>query len=137
MIGETVQEGSIREFPYIVSIKHINYYTSEPENDHVCTGVLVSSKDVLTMEHCFKNLRIQNTEVIVGSNNIREGLRYYVSWWMSYYEWTLIHSRGNRYSDNEMSMLRVSSNNFVQMLTLLTNPIVFSIIFFRQPIRMN
>jgi hypothetical protein len=107
MIGESVRIAYAREFPFVVSIKRINPSNEEPEKDHVCTGVLVSNQDIVTISHCFEHLRLYNTEVIIGSNNIRYGTTYYVSWWVSYFEWSLIENKPRRYPNNEITMLRV------------------------------
>jgi hypothetical protein len=92
MFGENVGLAHEGEFPYIVSVRRANPNNRDTEKDHVCTGVLVSNKDVVTVEHC-----------------LREGNIYYVSWWMSYYEWTLIQNHERQYPQNEIVMLRVRS----------------------------
>jgi hypothetical protein len=89
MFGENVRHAQPREYSYIVSIKRVNPTNEEVEHDHVCTGVLVSNQDVVTVEH------------------LREGNIYYVSWWMSYYEWTLIQNHERQYPQNEITVLRV------------------------------
>jgi hypothetical protein len=78
-----------------------------PENDHVCSGVLVSMRDVLTVEHCHNYFQNHVPEVIVGSNNIRRGSRYYVSWWLSYNQWTEIRQTTRQFPSNDITILRV------------------------------
>jgi hypothetical protein len=76
MFGENVGLAHEGEFPYIVSVRRANPNNRDTEKDHVCTGVLVSNKDVVTVEHCFRHLRISNTEIIAGTNDLREGNIY-------------------------------------------------------------
>jgi secreted trypsin-like serine protease len=107
MFGENVRYANQGEFPFVVSIKRISFNNSEPENYHICTGTLVSNKDVLTAEHCSDNLLISDIEVIVGSNDIREGKQYNVSWWITYNTWISMKKKKSQYHNNDIMMLRV------------------------------
>jgi hypothetical protein len=78
-----------------------------PEIDHVCSGVLVSLRDVLTVDHCQNYFQNHVPEVIVGNNNIRLGSRYYVSWWLSYNQWNEMKGTVPEFQSNDIAMLRV------------------------------
>ncbi|XP_011495556.1 PREDICTED: uncharacterized protein LOC105360363 [Ceratosolen solmsi marchali] len=108
--GVNVRFADPGEFPYVVSIKRFNPANPQPETDHVCTGVLISHKDVLTAESCLNSFLNQVPEVIVGSNNIREGSKHYVLWWLTYREWCRQRGRFHRFSINDVSILRLNES---------------------------
>jgi hypothetical protein len=109
MFGENVRNAREGEFPFVVSIRPMNLRNDFREIEHICTGVLVSNRDVLSVDHCNKYFRNIVAEVIVGSNDICLGRKYYVSWWLSFNQWSEIRNLELRYSKNDITMLRVSS----------------------------
>jgi V8-like Glu-specific endopeptidase len=107
MFGEKVRLARKSEFPFVVSIKRMIPHSNNPENNHICTGTLVSIRDVVTAGHCNEFFQNHVPEVIVGTNNIRRGSRYYVSWWLSYNQWTEIRQTIRQFPLNDITMLRV------------------------------
>ncbi|XP_011495558.1 PREDICTED: myeloblastin-like [Ceratosolen solmsi marchali] len=108
MFGENVRLANPGEFPFVASVKRINPSNPLSEYDHLCTGVLISNRDVLTVEHCLQPLSAFYIEISVGSHNIREGIKYPIDWWMSYSTWTTFRHIAPRYNKNDISIIRVS-----------------------------
>ncbi|XP_011495553.1 PREDICTED: uncharacterized protein LOC105360361 [Ceratosolen solmsi marchali] len=109
IVGLNVRFAQIDEFPYVASIKRSNINNIHPETDHLCTGVLVSPRDVLTVDHCFYLASNQHVEIIIGRNNIRHGRIFHVSWWMSYNEWITVRHVTPQYINNDITMIRLTS----------------------------
>jgi hypothetical protein len=109
MFGENVRLAQNGEFPFVVSIKRRNLFTILQENNHACSGVLVSNKDIITVNHCFQNVRDYITEVIVGSNDLCLGTIHYVSQWLSFNQWSTIRNVETNYITNDIAMIRVSN----------------------------
>ncbi|XP_011495552.1 PREDICTED: chymotrypsin-2-like [Ceratosolen solmsi marchali] len=107
MYGEYVRLAYSEEFPYVVSIKRFNNTNPEPETDHICTGVLVSHKHVLTIENCFDYLENYTTEVLIGRQNIRLCKKYYVAWWMSYTAWATLRNIKPEFLKNDITIIKL------------------------------
>ncbi|XP_011495555.1 PREDICTED: uncharacterized protein LOC105360362 [Ceratosolen solmsi marchali] len=107
--GVNVRFADPGEFPYVVSIKRFNPTNPQPEKDHVCTGVLVSHRDVLTAERCADTFGNQRPEIVVGNNNIREGTKHYVHWWMAVRQWANVRNVALEFLQNSLLIYRVYS----------------------------
>jgi secreted trypsin-like serine protease len=108
MVGENVRQAKEHEFPYIVSIKIINNGNREPENDHGCTGTILSQKDVLTVAHGLDNIPMIKIEVVVGSNDIRQGRKYHPYDFITFNSWAQKKKKRTQYANNDIAILKVN-----------------------------
>ncbi|XP_011503386.1 PREDICTED: trypsin-4-like [Ceratosolen solmsi marchali] len=91
--GPNVRNARANEFPFVVSIMRLKSgQYLQPENDHVCTGSLITLRDVATAAHCVVNEMKISIRIIIGSTDIRLGQRYYPFWWLTYDVWA--HRKG-------------------------------------------
>ena len=65
--GTEMQETSRGRFPYFVSIKDI-------KGEHVCSGVLIEARHVLTAAHCILDGVGNNSVVVIGAHNATDGI---------------------------------------------------------------
>ncbi|XP_011495560.1 PREDICTED: chymotrypsin-2-like [Ceratosolen solmsi marchali] len=95
------------EFPFVVSIKK-QEYPNRPDKDHVCSGVLISNKDVLTIERCQECVTEGATEILYGSVNLKAGFKRYPLWWMTYVQWAHIKNKQLTYQQNQLAIIRLN-----------------------------
>jgi hypothetical protein len=97
------------EFSFMVSIMNIQSGGLNVTRDLICSGTLISYEDVLTSEHCFN---VAETSVgfviILGSINLLQGIKYYISWWITYDQWAIETKTFIKYVENDIAILRVS-----------------------------
>jgi hypothetical protein len=108
MIGENVRFAREKEFPFVVSIKRMNSDNDLSEDGHICTGVLVSNQNVLTIHHCFEYMQNYVTEILIGRSNLMKCHKYFVSWWLSYNDWASSRNIIPQFKTNDITMIRVS-----------------------------
>jgi secreted trypsin-like serine protease len=107
MIGENVRQAQEAEFPFVVSIVRINSDDST-QVSRFCTGTIVSSNDVLTVEHCLLNEIISNIQIISGAIDFRRGQRHNVEWWISYNQWAEQTNTPLEITLNDIAIVRVN-----------------------------
>ena len=66
-------EAKPHEYPWMAFVTRINFIAGEMES--VCGGSLVHPKFILTAAHCVAGGDINDTLVIIGSNNVTQSLR--------------------------------------------------------------
>lgn len=108
------------ELTFVVSIGYKDSKETEEEN-HFCSGVLVTKQHVLTAAHCLHQIRADRLQVIVGSADLYAGTKYFVKSWTSFIMWftdTYHKSPKDPYNDiavmtvKYLRLLIVQSNNF-------------------------
>ncbi|XP_011495557.1 PREDICTED: chymotrypsin-2-like [Ceratosolen solmsi marchali] len=108
MHGVNVRFAREGEFPFVVSITNTIQNNQRPEANHVCTGTLVSKRDVVTADHCVSTFTDQTITIIAGSHDIRHGTRYGVLWWLSYNQFSTIQHSIPVYEHNDITMIRLN-----------------------------
>ncbi|XP_011495204.1 PREDICTED: trypsin delta/gamma-like [Ceratosolen solmsi marchali] len=89
MVGNNVRPIQEDEFRYVVCILKDNPRASWEDNI-LCSGTLISSHHILTVEHCFATVDVQTKVVVtIGGQNFDNGLRHYPTWWVSFHQWTV------------------------------------------------
>ncbi|XP_058802991.1 serine protease ami-like [Phymastichus coffea] len=61
-------------------------------NDSICTGVLISRQNVLTVKHCLTNQEPSAITVAIGSCQLDEAKSHRVSTWRSFDQWNNINT---------------------------------------------
>jgi V8-like Glu-specific endopeptidase len=107
MIGQNIRDAQENEFPYVVSFMRIGLFMTNPQLNHICTGTLITRKDVVTSEHCIVGRQISNSKIMVGSVNLRITRRYYILWWISYKQWANGQNITIQFSINDIAVVRV------------------------------
>ncbi|XP_011495224.1 PREDICTED: chymotrypsin-2-like [Ceratosolen solmsi marchali] len=129
MHGVNVRFAREGEFPFVVSITNMNRNNQRPEANHVCTGTLVSKRDVVTTDHCVLGFLYHVIEIIVGSHDIRQGTRYFVLWWLSFNQFSTIQRSIPVYEHNDIMMIRlnqtIQENIVPPSISFATNKVLF------------
>jgi hypothetical protein len=87
-LGNNIRSVKRNEFPFVVFIiRSNNRRQSNPEKDHICTGTLITNRDIATAAHCMEHEIKILVKIVIGSNDIRIGQKYSVFWWISYEVW--------------------------------------------------
>ncbi|XP_011495251.1 PREDICTED: chymotrypsin-2-like [Ceratosolen solmsi marchali] len=77
---------------------------------HFCTGALVSSRDVLTSQHCMLNKDEERIRVLIGSSDWRLARVYKILWWFGYESWARLFRVPILHSVNDIAVIRLSRN---------------------------
>jgi secreted trypsin-like serine protease len=107
LYGQKVRNARRTEFPFIVSIIRIPNPSNALLPNHICTGTLITRRDVVTCEHCIVDERIQRVRIIVGILDVREGVRHKALWWMTYDNWAAQNTQ-SELENNDLCNIRVN-----------------------------
>ncbi|XP_011499782.1 PREDICTED: uncharacterized protein LOC105363726 isoform X2 [Ceratosolen solmsi marchali] len=109
LIGANVREAEINEFSSAVAIVKIVPDNSWPENNFKCSATLISYRDVLTCAHCVENEEVDQVKVLVGMNNLRDGIEHLPLWWVTYDEWAEQNGVASLFPVNDLCIIRGDS----------------------------
>jgi V8-like Glu-specific endopeptidase len=77
--------------------------------DFECAGALISMDNVISNEHCVYHSELQGLNILIGSNNLKEGRIYNPAWWISYDQWTVENGRNvSPNEDNDIVIIKVN-----------------------------
>jgi hypothetical protein len=107
MIGANIFDAQENEFDFVVSLMKKGILTSNPVMDHICTGTLITRKDIVTAEHCIRGRDISRTEIMLGSVDLKKCFTYYILWWITYEEWAEIEKIHLEFILNDIAVIRV------------------------------
>ncbi|XP_058793635.1 venom serine protease-like isoform X3 [Phymastichus coffea] len=105
--GDNVVMANEGEFPFVAAlIKKTN--CSNVERGLICTGVLISERLVLTAAHCFEKVSLDDMQIVLGSVDLRHGVRYDVSKRITYNEWAEIEGVHKAIIKNDIAVIKLS-----------------------------
>jgi V8-like Glu-specific endopeptidase len=107
MIGHNIRDAQENEYSYVVSLMQIDCFLTNPQYDHICTGTLVTRKDVVTSEHCVQDRELDDTKLMVGAVNLWQSRSYNILWWISYEQWAVSHNIVIEFDLNDVAVIRV------------------------------
>jgi secreted trypsin-like serine protease len=106
-MGDNVRAAEENEFLFIVAIA--KYYLSNYlRYNYVCTGSLITKKDILTSAHCLQVRRKYGIVILVGSSHIQRTTRFYPEWWITFDQWAIQNSYERKYTNNDMAIIHVN-----------------------------
>lgn len=91
-----------------MSIAHkTNQYREEEV--HICTGVLITNKFVLTAAHCFDGISSGEIQLIAGSVDLQKGYKYDISTWITYNQWAESKNILKSNNTHDIAMAKVTT----------------------------
>jgi secreted trypsin-like serine protease len=109
IVGQNVRQALDGEYPSAVAIVKVVDDNSWPENNMICTGILISNRDVMTASHCIEDEQRSSIKILIGHVDLREATEYFPQWWITFDEWAEEHEIESEYEVNDISIIRVSS----------------------------
>ena len=106
IVGANIRTPNEHEYPFLVSLGYVSYVQGEQEN-HFCTGSLISERHVVTSAHCVANVPPWNIQVHVGSVDLRAGRKYSVSSWKMFSQWARENRQIFNYNINDVVVIKV------------------------------
>jgi hypothetical protein len=109
LFGENVKYGKKTNFRFIVSIMEIpdlNHPFSQL--NHICTGTLITLRDVATSAQCVSGYTVNSLKVVAGSNDLRKSESYHISWWITYDDWAKHYNIKKKFDNHDVLNIRVS-----------------------------
>ena len=101
-------------FPYVVALV-LTDASNPAAFRQICTGTLVSNRDVLTSEHCVAGNNPDHFQIIVGSRDLRNGVRLSTLFWLSFEEWCRHVGKRISYYINDIAMIRVNYRSLMKL----------------------
>ncbi|KAJ8664537.1 hypothetical protein QAD02_006199 [Eretmocerus hayati] len=94
LAGENVKKVTQNDLQYVVSIAY-RERSPERKNNHLCCGILISPRNVLTIERCLIGKEIQDLVIYIGSSDIRGSREYFPKRWITYNSWIRTSKSGS------------------------------------------
>jgi hypothetical protein len=83
-------------------------YDDRPEERlHRCTATLISAQDAITSEHCLYSLLPMQFKLLVGSNDLRQAVKYNCFWWWGYNYWATQRGIRPEFRQNDIAFIKV------------------------------
>jgi V8-like Glu-specific endopeptidase len=79
----------------------------DPPREHICTGTLITAKDIAIAAHCLTDKAKRAVRIIIGSIDLTQGYPYNVYWWITYDQWALQQGIQSEYEVNDVANIRV------------------------------
>jgi hypothetical protein len=115
MVGQNVRRAIEGEFSPVVTIKKFTHRNIPPEDTRICSGTLISIFHVITAAHCLEIIRFSLMEIIVGSIDIRQGMRYHPLWIVDYNRWANLSDLYRKYRINDIAIIKVNIYIYIYM----------------------
>jgi secreted trypsin-like serine protease len=106
--GSNVIMADSNVFGFVVSLMRMETERPPLEYDHICSGSLISKRDVLIAAHCIVNEEKESVSIVAGSTDLRQGRKYLISWWITHELWNDINNIESNFNDNDIAIIRVS-----------------------------
>ncbi|KAJ8664540.1 hypothetical protein QAD02_006202 [Eretmocerus hayati] len=86
LAGAKVKKVAQNELDFVASIAYRDKSDSRKDS-HFCSGALISSRHVLTNEHCILSKNVAKVVIYLGSPDVRSAKEYFPAKWTSFGSW--------------------------------------------------